>query len=529
VAPVLNVEFPDDAIAAFAHDEEQLAMLRHLAPRSYICVPLVARDRAYGAISLVMSDSGRKYARSDLELAIDLAQRAATAIDNARLYTAEHTARARAAFLSDASATLASSLEYEATLSSVAASAVPKLADWCSVEIVEEGDAGNRSLRQLAVAHVDPEKVERARQLRERYPSRLEDPQGVAKVIRTGEPELYAHLTDEMLERSARDKEHLRILRELGLGSVIIAPLASRGRTLGAITFVAAESGRRYTADDLAVAVELARRAATAVDNARLFREAQEALALAESARRAAEDASRAKSEFFAVMSHELRTPLNAIGGYADLIDLGIRGPVTREQREDLQRIQTSQKQLLGLINEVLNYARVESGAVGYQLADVPVAEVAHGAETLVGPQIRAKGLVLEPAQADPENLTARADREKVQQILLNLLSNSIKFTERGGRIQVRCNGAGDRVKIRVRDTGMGIPAEKLESIFEPFVQVGRALNRPTEGAGLGLAISRDLARGMGGDLTAESTPGRGSTITLTLPRATASDGRSGL
>jgi PAS domain S-box-containing protein len=519
-APVLNAEFPDDAVAAFARDDDQLAMLRRLAPRSYICVPLVARDRAYGAISLVMSDSGRTYTKHDLELATDLAQRAATAIDNARLYTAEHVARARAAFLSDASAMLASSLDYEATLSSVADSVVPSLADWCSVEIVEEDAVGGRSLRQLAVAHVDPTKAEWARQLRDRYPSRLDDPQGVANVIRTGEPELHAHITDEMLRHSARGAEHLRILRELGLASLIIAPLASRGRTLGAITFVAAESGRRYTLDDLAVAVALAQRAATAVDNARLFREAQEARAVAENARHAAEDANRAKSEFLAVMSHELRTPLNAIGGYAELIDLGIRGPVTPEQREDLQRIQTSQKHLLGLINEVLNYARVESGAVGYQLTDVPVAEVTREAEALIAPQIRAKGLVLESVQCHPENLTARADREKVQQILLNVLSNATKFTERGGRIHVCCSRAGDYVQIQVRDTGIGIPTEKLESIFEPFVQIGRALNRPTEGTGLGLAISRDLARGMGGDLTAESKPGEGSTVTLTLPAA---------
>ena len=711
--PVLNPSFADDAVAAFARDGEHLAMLRRLAPSSYICVPLVARERPYGAISLVMSDSRRRYSERDLELAVELAQRAATAIDNARLYTAEHTARARAAFLGDASAILASSLDYETTLRSVARSVVPELADWCSVQIVDEDEGGNRSLRQLAVAHVDPTKVEWARRLQDRYPSRLEDPRGVANVIRTGEPELYPHLTDELLRQTARDEEHLRILREIGLASVIIAPLASRGRTIGAITFVAAESGRRYTADDLALAVELARRAATAVDNARLFREAQAARAIAEQAQRrvaflarasaelassldvgatlrtvarlaapdladwcfvelfenlddgsgqlrpvaiqhrdpekvklgwhvmtryplrannqfgsvkvarsgepelvpelsdevfvqvahdaehlrllrevdfrsslqvplrvrgrvvgvltlatageqgrrfeaadlelaveiaaragvtlenarlyaaeraareeaeaaraAAEDANHAKSEFLAVMSHELRTPLNAIGGYAELIDLGIRGPVTPTQREDLQRIQASQKHLLGLINEVLNYARVESGAVGYHFTDVPVGEAARAAEALVAPQVRAKGLVIEPSACDPEDLTARADREKVQQILLNLLSNAVKFTERGGRIQVRCHAAGDRVQIQVHDTGIGIPAEKLKSIFEPFVQIGRALNRPTEGTGLGLAISRDLARGMHGDLAAESTLGEGSVITLTLPRA---------
>jgi PAS domain S-box-containing protein len=240
-----------------------------------------------------------------------------------------------------------------------------------------------------------------------------------------------------------------------------------------------------------------------------------------EDARRiaSAEASSRTKSEFLTSMSHELRTPLNAIGGYAELIDLGIRGPVTPEQREDLQRIQASQKHLLGLINEVLNYARIESGAIGYSLADVPVAEVVQAAEALVAPQFRSKGLTLGPTTCTPAQLTAYADREKVQQILLNLLSNAVKFTERGGRVEVRCDAADHRVRIRVSDTGIGIPTEKLEQIFEPFVQIGRALNRPTEGTGLGLAISRDLARGMGGDLSAESVLGEGSTITLTLPK----------
>ncbi|HEU0015589.1 MAG TPA: ATP-binding protein [Longimicrobium sp.] len=235
-------------------------------------------------------------------------------------------------------------------------------------------------------------------------------------------------------------------------------------------------------------------------------------------ARRAAEEASRAKSEFLAVMSHELRTPLNAIGGYAELIELGIRGPVTEAQRDDLRRIQHSQKHLQGLINEVLNYARVEAGAVTYDLADVQVAAAVAAAESLVLPQVQARGLVLASGACDPA-LVARADGEKLQQVLLNLLSNAVKFTHPGGSVGIACGAEGDRVAIRVSDTGVGIPADKLEAVFEPFVQVGRALHNPIEGTGLGLSISRDLARGMGGDLAAESTPGAGSTFTLLLPR----------
>ncbi len=247
--------------------------------------------------------------------------------------------------------------------------------------------------------------------------------------------------------------------------------------------------------------------------------ESEHARADAESARAEAEAANRAKSEFLAVMSHELRTPLNAIGGYAELLEMGIRGPVTPQQQEDLRRIQTSQRHLLGLINEVLNYAKLETGTVHYDVADVPVREAVTGAELLVAPQARSKGIALAVTDC-PHALEVRADAEKLRQIVVNLLSNAVKFTDRGGRVEVSCAREDARVAIRVRDTGIGIPADKLEAVFDPFVQVRSDLARPHEGTGLGLAISRDLARGMGGDLAAESAPGVGSTFTLTLPAA---------
>ena len=246
--------------------------------------------------------------------------------------------------------------------------------------------------------------------------------------------------------------------------------------------------------------------------------ERERARAEAEAARTEAEAANRAKADFLAVMSHELRTPLNAIGGYAELIEMGIRGPVTAQQIEDLRRIQASQLHLLGLVNEVLNYARIETGTVRYDLADVPITAVIASVEPLVAPQLAARSLAFATACPEPSPIV-RADREKLRQVLLNLLSNAIKFTEPGGRVEVTCVSENDRVGIAVRDTGVGIPAEELERVFEPFVQVNATLTRTHEGTGLGLAISRDLARGMGGDLTVDSAPGVGSTFTLTLPR----------
>jgi PAS domain S-box-containing protein len=249
--------------------------------------------------------------------------------------------------------------------------------------------------------------------------------------------------------------------------------------------------------------------------NERLLQE----MAEADQARAAAETANRAKTEFLAIMSHELRTPLNAIAGYAELLRMGLRGPVTAEQVEDLSRITRSERTLLSLINDILNFARLEAGHVDYAREHVGIHELIADLEAMIAPQLRNKQLRFEFAGCD-SGLAVLADGDKVRQILLNLLSNAIKFTPAGGAIEISCEASTTAVSIGVHDTGMGIPAEKLQVIFEPFVQLDRSLTSTQEGSGLGLAISRDLARGMGGDLTAESSVGRGSTFVLTLPRA---------
>ncbi|HEU0054332.1 MAG TPA: ATP-binding protein, partial [Longimicrobium sp.] len=235
--------------------------------------------------------------------------------------------------------------------------------------------------------------------------------------------------------------------------------------------------------------------------------------------RASAEEANRAKSAFLAVMSHELRTPLNAIAGYVQLMEMGIHGPVTEAQLDALGRIGRGQQHLLRLINDVLNLARIESGRVEYVLEDVDLAALIGDVTPLVEPQMGAKTLGME--MDVPAGAVARADREKVQQIVINLLSNAIKFTPEGGRVAVRGgpgpSGSGT-VLLAVADTGIGIPPEKQASVFDPFVQVDMSRTRRSEGSGLGLAISRDLARGMGGELTVESAPGVGSTFTLALP-----------
>jgi len=246
----------------------------------------------------------------------------------------------------------------------------------------------------------------------------------------------------------------------------------------------------------------------------------REALAAAEMARAHADEANRAKSEFLTVMSHELRTPLNAVGGFAELLELGVYGPVTEQQLDALGRIRRSQQHLLMLITNILNFARIEAGRVDYRLEPLPLGEIVQGVTTLVEPQIRAKGLSL---TVEPCAAAALGDGEKLRQILINLLSNAVKFTDRGGHIAVTCVADAQEVAVHVADSGRGIPAEKRERVFEPFVQLDQRLTRTAEGTGLGLAIARDLARGMGGDITMESEPGVGSTFTVSLPRALAS------
>jgi signal transduction histidine kinase len=236
-------------------------------------------------------------------------------------------------------------------------------------------------------------------------------------------------------------------------------------------------------------------------------------------ARQQVEQANKAKSDFLATMSHELRTPLNAIGGYADLLLAEIRGPILPAQRLDLERINRSQRHLLSVINDILNFAKVEAGRLRLNLADISMNEALGGLESLVAPMLLEKKIAYEYRCCDP-SYKAHADPERLQQVLLNLLSNAAKFTPPGGSITVECGATHKWMRVQVSDTGVGIPENKLQNIFEPFVQLEAGQTKHMGGTGLGLAISRDLARVMGGDLTAKSRPGQGSTFILSLPRA---------
>ena len=282
------------------------------------------------------------------------------------------------------------------------------------------------------------------------------------------------------------------------------------------------KDGTRFWADVIITA--LRDETGTLVGFAKVTRDLSERKAAEEravaDARRIAqvEMSNRAKAEFLAAMSHELRTPLNAIGGYAELIEMGVAGPVSEQQREYLTRIRNGQRHLLGIINDLLNFSRIESGQVTYEPEVVNLHSLVDTVVELVTPQAVVKNLEVVHGPCDRE-VFARVDRLKAEQIVLNILSNAVKFTNERGKITTTCGASDTQSWIKVEDTGPGIPYDKREAIFEPFVQLGRSLSSFHEGTGLGLAISRDLARAMDGDITVGGLPGRGASFTFILPR----------
>lgn len=470
-----------------------------------------------------------------------IGEQCAQALERARLYDARDRQAERGGFLAEASRLLSSSLDYEATLASLAEAAVPTLCDWCAVDIVEEPTVRQwpPSVTRLAVAHADPVKQALGLSLEQRFPTDWNSHGGTPAAIRDAATQFIPFLTDDMLSRAARSPEHLAALKELGFSSVIMVPLQARDLILGVLTLVMGESGRRYDREDVALAEDLAGRAATAIDNARLFREAHNARMLAEEATARAASASRAKSNFLATMSHEIRTPINAVLGYSELLALELAGPLTDEQSAQIARIRVSTVHLLTLVNEVLDLAKIESGTLRVDVGEVLAGDTMNAALSLLAPQAIAKGVTIsERCTGACEARDARyiGDPDRVRQILTNLIANAVKFTNAGGSVAVSCelpdgavhDGAGRPgegfVAFRVRDTGIGIAADQLDHIFEAFVQAETNSRSPytreQAGTGLGLAISQQLAHRMGGRIMVESEPGAGSEFTLLMPAA---------
>jgi signal transduction histidine kinase len=302
-----------------------------------------------------------------------------------------------------------------------------------------------------------------------------------------------------MRERTA-DKGHRELMDQLGVRSYMTIPLVARGITLGAITF--ASGHRLHDAQDLALAKDIATRSAIAIDNAQLFAEVM--------------NANRAKSNFLSVMSHELRTPLSAITGYACLLEEGIPDAPTDGQREHLNRIRVNASQLLRVIDEILEFSRLEIGEEGFHFQDVALDELIDEVSSEGAALAREHGLRFTSHTSGGAELM-RTDAQKVRHILMNLVANAVKFTREGG-VQLDAELKHGVAKFYVIDTGIGIPEKLQERIFDAFFQVEDPLTREVGGTGIGLAVARGLSRRLGGDVTVSSTPGEGSTFTLTIP-----------
>ncbi|MDP9151929.1 MAG: ATP-binding protein [Myxococcota bacterium] len=404
-------------------------------------------------------------------------------------------------FLAEASHILSTSLDYDSTLARVARLAVPTIADWTAIDML----SADGTLHRLAVAHVDPAKVELARDLHKRFPADMDAPTGVPNVLRTGKSELVADITDALLESAIQDRELLDIIRSLGLKSSMCVPLKAKGRPVGAMTLILAESGRRYGPDALDVAEDLARRASLAIENALLYR--------------AAEEANQAKDDFLATVSHELRTPLNSILGWA--VMLKERSLPEERQTRAIETIERNARAQNQLIEDLLDVSRIVSGKLRLDVEAVNLPQVVESAVEMVRPAATAKGIVLR-VTVDPNAGPIMGDPGRIQQVVSNLLSNAVKFSAKeGGAVQVVVRRLDSSVEIVVRDKGEGIDPSFLPYVFERFRQADPRTTRVRGGLGLGLAIVRNLVELHGGTVGAYSEGiGRGAAFTILLPIA---------
>ena len=385
-------------------------------------------------------------------------------------------------FLAEASAALAALVDYESTLKKVAALAVPFFADWCAIDMLEAGC----SLRRLAVAHVDPSKVSLAHELHDRFSTDLNALPSVWNILRSGQSELISEISDSLLVETVKDKELLRLLRELGLKSSIGVPLKIRDKTLGVITFIAAESGRHYDAKDLSVAEELAHRATVAIENARLYREVKEA--------------DQRKEAFLATLAHELRNPLAPIRNSVRVMRMrGLADPQGQWARDVVER---QVEQLTRLVDDLLDISRISRGKVELRKQVVNVADMVKRAVETTQPLLDERRHHL-TVSLPSEPVWLEADPTRLEQILANLLNNSAKYTEPGGRVWLTVQRKGTTVVIQVRDTGIGIGADLLPRVFEMFVQADHAKDRAKGGLGIGLSLVRSLVEMHGGSITA--------------------------
>jgi signal transduction histidine kinase len=475
--------------------------------KSLVALPMRIQGRNAGTITFYFRQP-RQLQPAELQVAELLANLAASGISTAELYEEQvrlreqaEAQRRRAAFLAQASAALGASLDFPMTLQRVAELAVPEIADWCAAFVTnEEG-----TIERTALAHRDPARIALATEFHTKYPPTLSGGSAIAAVIETGEPQFFPELTGEMLRARVRDLDRLRLVGELKMNSVLIVPMASRDRVLGALVFVMAESGRALLPADLELAESLAARAAAAVDNSRLFRQVQQQLE-----ERARTEAALVKTErlatagrLAATIAHEINNPLEAI---TNLIYLARSAPA-RQARRYLKMVEEELSRIAHITKMTLGFYRDSGAPVPVSMTQL-VSEVL----SLYEAKLRAKDIRVQTEIECSQHILG--SRGELRQVIANLVANAVDVLPNGGTLRLTATDSGGSVQVRVSDSGPGIPAENLTRIFEPFFTT-----KAESGTGLGLWVSRQIVEKHGGMITAESTP-TGARFTISLPSA---------
>ena len=472
-------------------------VIRAKGVRALYGVPLKRENKVIG-VAHIGSLTAFEFSDEDKLLFRTMVSRATSGVVKAQIFADLQRAETAQRFLADASRELARSLDYQTTIDKIARLAVPPIADWCVVDLHESG-----TLRRVSVAHADPSKEALARELEQRYPTDPNAVAGIPQVIRSGVTEWAPELSDEELQAAARDDAHFKTLRALGLKAYIIAPIPARQGPVGAIALITAESNRRYSQVDVQIAEELGRRVGMAIDNARLFAEAQEAIAV--------------RDRVLAVVSHDLRNQLGVVHMGTELLARkaeAISG--ANDLRKPLDTMRRTTDSMQHLVSDLVDMASLQAGRLSIDSRPLVIDDVLH--EACRGQELiaEAKGIRL-TCELALTGVRVLGDRERLLQVLSNLLANAIKFTDPGGSVTLRGSAGKREVEISVDDTGPGIPPEDLERIFDAYHSIQRSGQR---GTGLGLFIGRGIVQRLGGRLTVRSTIGTGSTFTVTLPRA---------
>jgi PAS domain S-box-containing protein len=494
-------------VAAQPMVAEHLAAYRDEGIRAMLVCPMRLRGGRAGTLTFYYR-TPHAFSDVDMQTGQALANLAAAALTTADLYEEQRTQRAAAesasgqsAFLADVAAILSRSLDYERTLAAVARLAVPQIADWCAVDLVDQSG----HLQRVAVAPVDQAAIANARALTEVSCLDPDSPGGVHEVVRTGKAVMVATVPADPLVANALDAKDLRIPADLAPSSYMCVPLLSTAGTLGAMTFVFAGSGRHYTDRDLAFSQDVAARAALAIENAFAYRRAN--------------DANRLKDDFLATLSHELRTPLNAILGYAQMLQMGVFDG--ERQARAVVVLTRNAEALKQMIDDVLDVSRITSGKLRLNVERVELGEILKNAVATLQPAAGAKGVSIETI-VEPRVAPVSGDPDRLQQVVWNLLSNAVKFTPRGGHVQLRLESVSSLVQIAVCDDGQGIEPGFLPHLFERFRQADGRFSREHGGLGLGLAIVSELVELHGGTVSGSSNgPGTGATFIVQLPALT--------